>query len=51
MYEVLYNLCIEKNTDISTCLIKSDTFNLRNDFLVESNVKVLDSKNAIHETL
>jgi glycosyltransferase involved in cell wall biosynthesis len=49
MYEVLYNLCIDQNTDISTCLIKSDNINLKNDFLVESNVKVLDSKNAIHE--
>jgi glycosyltransferase involved in cell wall biosynthesis len=48
MYEVLYNLCIDQNADISTCLIKSDNINLKNDFLVESNVKVLDSKNAIH---
>ncbi|KIL49366.1 glycosyltransferase family 2 protein [Jeotgalibacillus soli] len=48
MYEVLYNLCIQLNSDISTCLIKNVGKNKKQKNRASNKIEIYDSQKAIH---
>lgn len=50
MYEILYNMCIKNDADVSTCLLTSIEEGITNNKIYSGKISIYSNKEAIKET-